>query len=306
MIVVVGTPGEDPVARLLEEADQAGITTLLLNETSAADWDLRIDGDDEALSVQVRNQSGTVELTEATGLYLRITAPKGHDLVPDPLRLERAEAALSMICAWSDVAPIRVANRPTAMASNGSKPYQAALIRQHGFAVPETLVTNDPAVVRDFVDRVGRVIYKSTSGVRSIVHELTPARMADLDRVRHLSTQFQQLLVGTNIRVHVIGPEVFACEIAAETVDYRYREGGQNAQMTAFELPAEVAQRCLDVSAALDLPLAGIDLFRDTDDGWWCFEANPSPAYSCFEGPTGLPMAASLVRWLDGGAVAAA
>ena len=30
------------------------------------------------------------------------------------------------------------------MASNGSKPYQTQLIRAHGFAVPETLITNDP------------------------------------------------------------------------------------------------------------------------------------------------------------------
>lgn len=306
MILVVGTPGEDPVSRLLEEAEHAGIATTLLDETAAAGWDLQIDGQNDHLRVQARGPSGVVELTEATGLYLRITAPKVHDPVPDPLRFARAEAALSMICAWSDVTPIRVANRPTAMASNGSKPYQAALIRQHGFAVPETLVTNDPAAVRDFVDRHGRVIYKSTSGVRSIVHELTPDRLTDLERVRNLSTQFQQLLVGTNVRVHVIGSEVFAAEIASETVDYRYREGGESARMTAVELPDDLAQRCLDLSAALDLPLAGIDLFRDADDQWWCFEVNPSPAYSCFEGPTGLPMAASLTRWLDGRAVLAA
>jgi glutathione synthase/RimK-type ligase-like ATP-grasp enzyme len=186
------------------------------------------------------------------------------------------------------------------MASNNSKPYQAALIRRLGFGVPETLVTNDPDEVRRFQRRVGRLVFKSTSGTRSIVHELTPARAVTLERVRNLPTQFQPLLTGTNVRVHVIGRQVFACEIAAETVDYRYREGGSPARMQPVRLPPALRSRCLELSAALDLPLAGIDLLRDGDGQWWCFEVNPSPAYSCFAEPTGMPMAEALARWLGG------
>ena len=63
-------------------------------------------------------------------------------------------------------------NRTAAMASNGSKPYQTQLIRAHGFAVPETLITNDPDLVRAFHQQHRRVIYKSISGARSIVHTL--------------------------------------------------------------------------------------------------------------------------------------
>ena len=100
--------------------------------------------------------------------------------------------------------------------------------------------------------------------------------------------------------MHVIGGETFACEIAAETVDYRYREGGSGGRMQPIDLPAAIATRCLEVAAALDLPLAGIDLLRDADGEWWCFEVNPSPR-NCFEEPTGLPMAAALARWLAGG-----
>ena len=177
-----------------------------------------------------------------------------------------------------------MANRPSAMNSNGSKPYQAALIRQVGFSVPETVVTNDPEQVREFQRRYGRLVYKSTSGVRSIVHELTPGRAAALDRVRNLPTQFQQLITGTNVRVHVIGRQTFGCEIAAETLDYRYREGGRHARMQPVDLPPVVRTRCLELATALDLPLAGIDLLRDLDGEWWCFEVNPSPAYSFLRG----------------------
>ena len=124
--------------------------------------------------------------------------------------------------------------------------------------------------------------------------------LADLDRVRHLPTQFQRLVVGTNVRVHVVGDRVHACAVDSGTIDYRYAEGGTGATMTPVALPDEVADRCVRLAEALDLPLAGVDLLRDEDDRWWCFEVNPSPAYSSFEEPTGMPIAHSLATWLAG------
>ncbi|MDQ7993049.1 MAG: hypothetical protein AAGC63_15995 [Propionicimonas sp.] len=300
MIVIIGTPAEDPVRRLVDAARAEGVEALVLDETAAADWNLRVGSGPEGRYARLAGADGEVDLAGATGLYLRLTAPGRTGPVPDPLEQDRHDAAIALAAGWADVAAMRVANRPRAMASNGSKPYQAALIRSFGLAVPPTLVTNDPAAVQGFWDQHGRLVYKSASGVRSIVHELTPARGADLARVRHLPTQFQRLLEGTNVRVHVVGAAVFACEIGAATIDYRYREGGEAATMRAVELPPAVAERCVAVAAALDLPFAGIDLLRDDDGNWWCFEVNPSPAYSCFEEPTGLPIAAALARWLAG------
>lgn len=300
MIVIVGQPDEPPVRRLMEEAARLGVAAEMLTETEAASWNLTVDAGPDGLRASARVSGRTVDLGEATGLYLRITAPRVAGPKPDPVSRARSDAALALLCGWADIAQLRVANRPRAMASNNSKPYQAGLVRRLGFGVPDTIVTNAPDQVRAFLRHHSRIIYKSSSGVRSIVREATPARLATLDRVRNLPTQFQQMLLGTNVRVHVVGEEVFACEIEAATIDYRYSEGGAQAQMRPVELPEDVRLRCLQVSAALNLPLAGIDLLRDADDRWWCFEVNPSPAYSCFEEPTGLPIAAALVRWLAG------
>ena len=169
-----------------------------------------------------------------------------------------------------------------------------------GFSVPETIVTSDPAAVLDFRRRHGRIVYKSISGIRSVVHELTGRRIDDLERVRALPTQFQRLVTGVNVRVHVVGREVYACEVSSRTIDYRYSEGEDAAVATPVTLPDAVRARCVMLADELDLPLAGIDLLRDEDDQWWCFEVNPSPAYNCFEEPTGLPIARSLATWLAG------
>jgi D-alanine-D-alanine ligase-like ATP-grasp enzyme len=51
----------------------------------------------------------------------------------------------------------------------------------------------------------------------------------------------------------------------------------------------------------LELPVAGIDL-RDHPAGkWFCFEVNPSPAFSYYEHETGQPIAAAVARFLAAG-----
>jgi glutathione synthase/RimK-type ligase-like ATP-grasp enzyme len=297
VIVVAGSPAEAPVVRLVEEAAALDIETIVLEEERAGDWNLDVEAGSDGIRARAVSAGREVDLLSATGLYLRLTAPRLAGPPADPLRHARHTAALTLISGLADVASMRVANRPSAMSSNTSKPYQAALVRACGWSVPDTLVSNDPVAVRAFLDHHGRVVYKSTSGIRSIVDELTVDRLADLEKVRRLPTQFQQLLVGTNVRVHVIGDEVHAVEVESPTIDYRYSAG---ASMRPTTLTDRVRDACLRLSRELGLPLAGIDLLRDQDGRWWCFEVNPSPAYSCFEEPTGLPMARSLASWLAG------
>ena len=58
--------------------------------------------------------------------------------------------------------------------------------------------------------------------MRSIVQELSERDQKNLHKLRDLPTQFQQFIAGTNIRVHVVGTEIFATQIESDAVDYRY------------------------------------------------------------------------------------
>ena len=109
-------------------------------------------------------------------------------------------------------------------------------------------MTNDPALALDFARRHGRVIYKSTSSVRSIVREFDPSQRAELTRIRSLPTQFQARIIGTNIRVHVVGEKLFATKILSKAVDYRYAQrDGLEVEMQPIELPTEIATGCLQL-----------------------------------------------------------
>jgi len=193
------------------------------------------------------------------------------------------------------------------MASNGSKPYQAQLIREHGFLTPETLITNDPDLVRGFRAQHGRVIYKSISGVRSIVQELSDTDDARLDRIRWCPTQFQAFVDGTNVRVHTIGNEAFATAIRSEATDYRYaqRQSSEAAELREVVLSEELAKQCIELSRSLGLEFAGIDLKITPEDVVYCFEVNPSPAFSYYEGNTGQPISTAVARRLASARTAA-
>ena len=206
---------------------------------------------------------------------------------------------------WLELAPGRIVNRSDPQGSNGSKPYQAQLIAQYGFRVPETLITNDPEAVRAFQRDHGAVIYKSISGVRSIVQQLDDADMERLEHIRWCPVQFQALVPGVDTRVHVIGHEVHATEIISDKLDYRYaRRNGGSATLRAVDLAPEIAARCVALARGLGLAFAGIDLKFTPDREVFCFEVNPCPAFSFYQANTEQPIAASLARYLVHGASA--
>ena len=99
MIVLVGMPDEPPVSRLAEEAAKLGVAVEMLTETEAASWNLTVDAGPHALRAAVGAAGRTIDLDDATGLYLRITAPRVAGPVPDP------SAARALTQHWPCSAP---------------------------------------------------------------------------------------------------------------------------------------------------------------------------------------------------------
>jgi glutathione synthase/RimK-type ligase-like ATP-grasp enzyme len=163
------------------------------------------------------------------------------------------------------------------------------------------MVTNDPELVRAFYARHKRVVYKSISGVRSIVESLNDGALERLDQIRWCPTQFQAFVEGTNVRVHTVGAHVFATAIHPLATDYRYAaKQGSEVELEEFTLPDELAERCLKLARALGLAFAGIDLKLTPQGEVYCFEVNPSRAFSYYEAHTGQPIARAVVHYLAG------
>ena len=188
-------------------------------------------------------------------------------------------------------------NRSAPNGSNSNKPLQSLLIAEH-FFVPRTCVTNDFETAAAFVEKIGPVIYKSCSGERSIVTELKPGQLEEKRKaLAACPVQFQERIDGRDVRVHVVGDKTFATEILSGSTDYRY---DHNADWRAARISDDVAEAAVALSKKLGLTLAGVDLRYAEDGRVFCFEVNPSPAFTPYQEITGQRISDEIARQLAG------
>lgn len=297
LAVVLGLAHEPPVAAVVAELQRMAAPHVMLDQRRLLRGDCRTWSSGMASGGVIEVDGDVVSLDDVTGVYTRLTSwSELPEVRADPEVLDHAGRLHQAIDAWIETTPARVANRTSVNDTNNSKPYQALLIREY-LDIPATLVTNDPTAVEAFRQEWGRVVYKSVSGERSIVADFEDGDVARLPLLASAPVQFQEFVAGVDVRVHVVGDEVFATCVESDAVDYRYDPTG-SARMHAVELPPAVAAACVALTARLGLELAGIDL-RYADDGRVvCFEVNPSPAYIVYEAVTGQPIAAAIARLL--------
>jgi hypothetical protein len=305
VILLCGVPSEQPLALVQQRLHELEAPFVVLDQRNVDDTDLEFKVSDSGVTGELNIGSSRYALEEFSGVYTRLMAsdsgmPADISEVDAPRQLH-CHSVYDTLLAWIEISPAKIVNRCSAMGSNFSKPYQTQLIQAQGFNIPETLITNDPDLVREFWRKHKQVIYKSISSVRSIVHIL---REEDLERLEYIlwcPTQFQAFIDGTNVRVHTIGQSVYASAIVTDAIDYRYAyRQRSNIEMHGIDLPRDVAERCVRLAATLELPFAGIDLIVTAQNAVYCLEVNPSPAYSYYERQTGQPISRTLALYLSG------
>lgn len=304
MVIALWGLGQERTLGVVEdELRRLSAHVLVIDQAAVLETELEITvGGDVHGSIRIRDRC--VDLDEIAAVYVRpydshqipIVAQAGAGSVA----WQHASDVDDILWAWCEITPALVISRPDAMAENGSKPHQLEHIRRHGFSIPATLVTTDPGAARSFWEEHGTVIYKSVSGIRSIVSSLQLEHLTRLTDIANCPTQLQEFVPGVDHRIHVVGSEVFACEVRCEANDYRY-PGTHEVELRACPIPAELESRCRKLAADMNLPVAGIDLRRSSEGEWYCFEVNPSPGFTYYEEATGLPIGAAIARLLASG-----
>jgi RimK-like ATP-grasp domain len=305
MIVLWGLPGDRPLAAVAQALGETAADVEFLDQRRTAMFCLNLSVGNEVNGV-LHTADRRIRLEDVQSIYIR---PYDFRRIPAVARAgegsdlwQHAEQFDDALLAWTEVTDALVVNRSSAMASNNSKPYQSLMIDAAGFSTPSTVLTNDVEELRDFASRHPRVIYKSASGIRSVVSRLNLLDEDRLSNLRWCPTQFQVFVPGVDYRVHVVNEETFACRVTSAAIDYRYGANeGMIPTLTAVRLPDDLNDRCVQLARSLGLPVAGIDL-REAENGeMYCFEVNPSPGFSFFEDVTGQPIARAVADLLTRG-----
>ncbi len=191
------------------------------------------------------------------------------------------------------------------------KPYQWAVARRAGLTLPRTLVTNEPARARRFIEEVGvgRTVFKAFLAADDAWREtrlVCREDLAQLESVRYAPVIFQEFVAGADLRVTVVGDRVLAAEIDASAtgypVDMRMVVG--EAVVRPVALPAPLSRALLRLMRGLGLLYGAVDLRRRPDGQYVFFEVNPAGQWLFVEERTGLPITAevaSLLARLDDG-----
>ncbi|GAA2211368.1 hypothetical protein GCM10009850_068270 [Nonomuraea monospora] len=191
-----------------------------------------------------------------------------------------------------------------------------ALAQRLGFAVPRTVITNDPAELVPAYERAGgRLIAKPVEyapfeidGARHTVYTTVVQRrdLAGRAGLAHEPTILQPYVrKAVELRVTVVGRQVFTAEIASQDSartrdDWRHYDFDR-ARHSVYHLPDDVSRRCVDLVAALGVSFGAIDLILTPDGEYVFLEINPNGQWAWIEDLTGLPISDAIADWLTAG-----
>jgi len=300
MVLICGIPEDPPIELLADALEDSGVPFLIYSPRQLRSISFYYEIADGKIDGEISNGIKSSLLSEITGIYNRMVdfsvIPEFRHLLPVHKEYKELRHKADAIQSWVNLSNCRVLNHAEPMKSNCSKLYQMRLIKESGFLIPPSLVTNNIESLKHYYKKQEKLIYKSASGVRSIVAGFEWSERTSL--IKNCPTLFQKQLSGINYRVHVVGEKVFATQIRSSAVDYRYAaKENKETRLDAVSLPWEVEQKCIALSKFLNLPLAGIDLMKSNND-WYCFEVNPSPGYSYYENNTGQPISKCIAKYL--------
>ena len=302
LVLVCGVMEEPPVAMLLNSLERLGVRYIFIDQKDLVDhislqWQV-VDTCIEGL-INIRGES--IDIQEITAVFHRLLNLEDISSISrNKKRLQQACAIQRSIIDLFDILPVTMVNPRLPMMSNNSKPLQSLLIRKAGFSIPDTFITNEPEALYRFMENKNLLVYKSMSSVRSIVSIIDKNEIDRINRLQLLPTQFQERIEGSNVRVHVIGQLAVATHIETNAIDYRYpgRVSGF-CRFNAMELDPKTTDACIKLAKVCNLCFCGIDLII-SNNGTYCLEVNPSPAYSVYQQSTGQPISDILARHLAG------
>ncbi|MFR9750114.1 hypothetical protein ACL02S_03640 [Nocardia sp. 004] len=198
-------------------------------------------------------------------------------------------------------------NDPGADRTAGRKIVQLETALRAGFAVPETLITNDPDEARSFIgSRPGPVVYKRIGTSRAEFTETRIVSGADLGRltsIRSAPTIFQDYIdASCDFRVTWVEGTEWAVRIDSQagigTVDSRL---DTSVDFRPAQLPATVSKSLAMLMGALGLSFGVLDIRLGRDGEYYFLEVNPQGQFAYLEIKTGLPIFRSLANLLVNG-----
>lgn len=176
-----------------------------------------------------------------------------------------------------------------------SKEEQMKIASMLGLKVPETCITNNPEVARDFVRAHPKgaiakmqssfAIYKEGKEHVVFTNLVTEENLSDIESLQYCPMQFQEKLEkARELRITIVGDEVFSFAVDSQKMenarlDWR-REGLELLdQWEPYELPGDVKQKLLRLMDVYQVNYGAIDIIVTPEGEYYFLEINSAGEY---------------------------
>lgn len=203
-------------------------------------------------------------------------------------------------------------NDPWSMEMAENKVHQLHLAIQSGFEVPETIISSDPSLIRDFHERIGHnmvvKLLMSSPIVDHVIYTnlVTEEYMAQIESVKMAPSIFQAIIPKSyELRITVVGKKVFAAKIysqddEATSLDWRRKPkiNDFNVKMEATEIPIYIKEKIFNLMEGFNLRFGCIDMIVKPDGQYVFLEINPNGQWYFVQLHTGLQIAEAITEIL--------
>lgn len=179
-----------------------------------------------------------------------------------------------------------------------------------GWKIPRTLVTCNADRITEFyktnrqtvIKPLGRSRIAGSDGDARIIFTnlLRPEHIETITSSSLTPAIYQEFIEKEyDLRVTVVDKEAFAAVVYSQSdeqaqVDWRKRR----IPFEAYTLPETVAQKCIELTARLNLSFSAIDLVKGKDGQYYFLEINPNGQWVWIETDTGLPISEAIINYL--------
>ncbi|GAA2875929.1 hypothetical protein GCM10010517_36960 [Streptosporangium fragile] len=317
MLLIISSSRDDSVHAVLPKLRARGVPLLWWDEADYPGASTLTTGYLDGRWRQTLTCRGeTHDLSRVTAVwYRRPDTPSAPD-VREPSQREFAEyvAGHALAGAYDLMVGARwMPARPRHAQAIDNKLLHLYRAAQIGFAIVDTVVTNDPDELVPAWNRAGGRLITKTLGFRQftldgeyghLYTEVVPRRrLSGRHRLRYGPAMLQpQVPKAYELRVTVVGERVFAARIDSQAsrltaVDWRHYDDPK-VGYAAYDLPRDVADRCVRLVAGLGLTFGALD-FIVTPDGRYVFlELNVNGQWAFVEMLTGMPIGDAIADWL--------
>ena len=191
-----------------------------------------------------------------------------------------------------------------------NKIFQIQVAQEIGFTIPDTIITNQHSVLKEFIDKHNRNVIvkplsqgriKQVEGIKTIyTNRISEEIINNLASYSLTPSIYQEYIEKEyELRITVVGEKIFAAKVDSQKLDETKTDWRkQKIPFEPYSLPLEVSKKCIALLCKLNLSFGAIDMIKSSKGNFVFLEINPNGQWAWLDMEAGLNISDEIINYL--------